>query len=64
MIESKPSDVIFDDFRIHSPFPALLVKIKCLNIIQDYALSINFENLEDNVHSHIPYPIILIRALH
>lgn len=25
VIEQKPSDVVFDDLRIHDPFPALLV---------------------------------------
>ena len=26
VIEQKPSDVVFDDLRIHDPFPALLVR--------------------------------------
>lgn len=53
VIESKPSDVLIDDLRITNPFPAL----------KEYALSINFDDLDDMVHSHIPYNVILIQTL-
>lgn len=54
VIESKPADVNIDDLRLTNPFPAL----------EEFALSINFNELDEKVHAHIPYNVILIQALH
>jgi amyloid beta precursor protein binding protein 1 len=40
--------------RIDKAFPALL----------DYSLSLDFSNMDPTDHSHVPYVIILVRALH
>jgi amyloid beta precursor protein binding protein 1 len=39
--------------RIDKPFPALV----------DYAMSIDFENMDVTDHGHIPYVVILVRVL-
>jgi len=39
--------------RIDKPFPALL----------DYALSLDFDNMDQTDHGHIPYVVILVRVL-
>jgi NEDD8-activating enzyme E1 regulatory subunit len=46
-IETSPS------LRIDQPFPALL----------EHALSLNFANMDPTEHTHIPYVVILVRAL-
>ena len=53
VVESKPSDVEVNDLRITNPFQEL----------KEYSLSIKFEELDDLVHSHIPYNVILIRLV-
>jgi len=53
VIESKPSDVEVNDLRLTNPFPEL----------REYALSINYEELDNMVHSHVPYNVILIRLV-
>ncbi|CDW84911.1 nedd8-activating enzyme e1 regulatory subunit [Stylonychia lemnae] len=53
VVESKPSDVIVDDLRISNPFHEL----------KEYALSINYDDCDDMIHSHIPYNVILIKTL-
>ncbi|PFH49613.1 hypothetical protein AMATHDRAFT_4765 [Amanita thiersii Skay4041] len=46
-LESSPS------LRIDKAFPAL----------RDYALSLDFQNMDPTDHSHIPYVVILVRVL-
>lgn len=46
-LETSPS------LRIDSAFPALL----------DYALSLDLENMDVTDHGHIPYVVVLVRAL-
>jgi hypothetical protein len=46
-VETSPS------LRIDKPFPALL----------DHALSLDFANMDPTEHTHIPYVVILVRAL-
>lgn len=45
--ESTPS------LRIDKPFPALL----------DHAMSLDFTKMDSEEHAHIPYVVILVRAL-
>lgn len=40
--------------RIDKAFPALL----------DYSLSLDFANMDPTDHTHVPYVVILVRALH
>jgi amyloid beta precursor protein binding protein 1 len=40
--------------RIDKAFPALL----------DYSLSLDFSNMDPTDHTHVPYVVILVRAIH
>jgi amyloid beta precursor protein binding protein 1 len=53
VIESKPDQVQIDDLRLANPFPSL----------KEYADSFKFEELDSQEHGHVPYSVILIRAL-
>ena len=53
VIEGKTLDRDVDGYRINKPFPELL----------EFANSIDMNKLEDIDHNHIPYFIILIKAL-
>jgi len=53
IIESKPDNPT-DDLRIFNPFPEL----------QKYSDAVDLENLEPGKHNHVPYVVILIKALH
>ena len=53
-IQSKPADKQLDDLRLAHPFEAL----------QKYALEFDSEQLNLMEHGHVPYVIILIKALH
>eukprot|EP00877_Chromochloris_zofingiensis_P006019 jgi/Chrzof1/1670/Cz10g16180.t1 len=53
VIESKP-DTQVDDLRITCPWPEL----------RQYATSFDLEQLDDNIHKHVPYGVILIQAAH
>jgi len=50
--ETKP-DSEFGDLRLNDPFPEL----------RRFADSIDFASLDDAAHAHVPYVVILIRAL-
>lgn len=52
IVESKPDNPT-DDLRLYNPFPEL----------QKYADSVELEGLDSAKHSHIPYVVILIKAL-
>jgi len=52
VIESKP-DFSHLDLRISDPFPAL----------KAYADSFDLNSLKSNQHAHVPFPVILIKAL-
>lgn len=51
VIESHPETT--QSLQIDKPFPALL----------EYAMSLDFENMDVTDHGHIPYVIILVRLL-
>ena len=51
VIESHPETS--QSLQIDKPFPALL----------EYAMSLDFENMDVTDHAHIPYVIILVRLL-
>jgi hypothetical protein len=51
-VESKP-DSFKDDLRIANPFPAL----------QEYADSFNLNTMDPKDHSHVPYVILLLKAM-
>ncbi|KAF8965437.1 hypothetical protein BDZ97DRAFT_1918283 [Flammula alnicola] len=51
VIESHPETA--QSLQIDKPFPALL----------DYAVSLDFENMDVTDHGHVPYVIILVRLL-
>lgn len=51
VVESHPDTP--PSLRIDKPFPALV----------DYAMSIDFENMDVTDHGHIPYVVILVRVL-
>ena len=51
IIDSHPETA--PSLRLDKPFPALL----------DYARSLNFETMDITDHGHIPYAVILVRAL-
>ncbi|KAF8154800.1 hypothetical protein B0H34DRAFT_538059 [Crassisporium funariophilum] len=51
VIESHPETA--PSLRIDKPFPALL----------EYAMSLDFENMDVTDHGHVPYVIILVRVL-
>jgi len=41
------------DLRLSDPFPDIV----------NYAMSVDLDNLDSHLHSHVPYPVLLIRAL-
>ena len=51
VVESHPDNT--PSLRVDTPFPALV----------DYAMSIDFENMDITDHGHIPYVVILVRVL-
>ncbi|KAH9476223.1 NEDD8-activating enzyme E1 regulatory subunit [Psilocybe cubensis] len=51
VIESHPETA--QSLQIDRPFPALL----------DYAMSLDFENMDVTDHGHVPYVVILVRVL-
>eukprot|EP00887_Chlorella_sp_A99_P005358 scaffold1.g5358.t1 len=51
VIESKPDSVV-DDLRLANPWPEL----------RQYADSIDLATVEEHMHSHIPYAVLLIKA--
>jgi amyloid beta precursor protein binding protein 1 len=52
MVESKPDSFVVD-LRIHEPFPEL----------RKYADSIDLSTATQMAHKHIPYVVLLIKAL-
>ena len=40
--------------RLDSPFPTLL----------EAALAVDFDGLDETEHAHVPYALILVRAMH
>ncbi len=57
--ESKPAEIVVDDLRLTSPFPALKVN-SFFKHFQEYALSINLESLDSMEHKHVPFVAILL----
>lgn len=53
-MQSKPAEKELDDLRLAAPFPAL----------EKYALDFDMSNLDSLEHAHVPYVVILIKALH
>jgi NEDD8-activating enzyme E1 regulatory subunit len=53
-MQAKPADVELDDLRLAAPFEEL----------EKYWLDFETEHLDSLEHSHIPYVVILIKALH
>lgn len=53
VVESKPSDKEFFDLRLHKPFDELLA----------YCDSVNFEELKEIEHAHVPFVVILVKVL-
>lgn len=53
IIQSKPADVALDDLRLAAPFEEL----------EKYALEFDMEPLDSMEHGHVPYVILLIKAL-
>lgn len=51
VIESHSENM--PSLRIDKPFPSLL----------QYAMSLDFANMDPTDHSHIPYVVILVRAM-
>ena len=51
VIESHTEDM--PSLRIHKPFQALV----------DHALSLDLENMDPTDHGHLPYVVLLVRAL-
>ena len=52
VIESKP-DKDQTDLRLNNPFPELM----------EFVNSYNLAELPDHLHSHVPYPVLLIKLL-
>lgn len=52
-MQAKPADVELDDLRLSEPFEAL----------EKYCLDFETEGLGSLEHSHIPYVVILVKAL-
>jgi amyloid beta precursor protein binding protein 1 len=52
LLDPKPRDTV-PDLRLASPFPAL----------RQLADSIDLSSLENHQHGHIPYPILLLKAM-
>ena len=53
-IQSKPADKELDDLRLAEPFEEL----------EKYALEFDFAPLDSMEHAHVPYVVILVKALH
>ena len=51
VVETHPEDVI--DLRLDSPWPEL----------QKLAWTLNFEDMDDFEHGHVPYILILLKIL-
>ncbi len=52
VVEQKPDLKAVEDLRLNAPFHTL----------QSYTDSIDWASLGDNIHSHIPFIVILVRA--
>lgn len=53
-MQAKPADVELDDLRLAEPFEEL----------EKFCLDFETEHLDSLEHSHIPYVVIVIKALH
>lgn len=53
VVESKPADKEVKDLRLNAPFPKLV----------EYANSVDVEALNDMLHGHVPYIVLLLKAL-
>ncbi|CAL8467774.1 g7312 [Coccomyxa elongata] len=52
VIESKPENTL-EDLRLHKPWPKL----------KEYAASIDLQSIDDITHKHVPYGILLLKAV-
>ena len=52
-MESKPAEKEFEDLRLNQPFASL----------SKFAMGLNLDQLDDKVHSHVPYVVIILQAL-
>lgn len=53
-IQSKHADKEPEDLRLSAPFPAL----------EKFAIEFDMKSLDNMEHKHVPYAIILIKAVH
>jgi len=51
-MEQKPAEKQVEDLRLNNPFPSLL----------QFAKSFNLKSLDEQLHSHVPYIVILLQA--
>ena len=52
VVESKPDNATLDDLRIPTPFPSLA----------EFARGVHLDSVDDMVHSHVPWVVLLLRA--
>lgn len=53
VMEQKPAEKDFEDLRLNQVFPSLL----------EFAKSIQMAELEDHIYGHVPYVILVIKAM-